>query len=67
VASCVCGGHVCVLSSSCSCSAWNSAAPVVQTAGGCWNMCVLGPWGPCMVTYIATLLGLAQINRIIFP
>jgi hypothetical protein len=43
-----------------SCSAWNSAASVVQTAGGCWNMIVLGP---CMVTYIATLLGLAQINR----
>jgi hypothetical protein len=39
------GGYVCVLSSSC--SAWNSAAPVVQTAGGCWNMCIslLGPWG----------------------
>jgi hypothetical protein len=35
------GGHVCVISSSC--SAWNSAAPVVQTAGGCWNMCGLGP------------------------
>jgi hypothetical protein len=27
----------------------------------------LGPWGPCMATYIATLLGLAQINRITFP
>jgi hypothetical protein len=27
----------------------------------------LGPCGPCMVTYLATLLGLAQINRISFP
>jgi hypothetical protein len=28
------GGVACVLSW----SAWNSAAPVVQTAGGCWSM-----------------------------
>jgi hypothetical protein len=61
VASCVCGG-TCVFFLL-SCSIWNSAASVVQTAGECWNMIVLGPWGPCMVTYIATLLGLAQINR----
>jgi hypothetical protein len=31
--------------------------------GACWSMCVwpmwLGPWGPCMLHYIATLLGLA--------
>jgi hypothetical protein len=34
-------------------------------------MCIrptrLSPWGPCMTTYIATLLGLAQINRFSFP
>jgi hypothetical protein len=38
------GGPVCcALTCFLSCSALNSAAPVVQTAGGCWSVFVLGP------------------------
>jgi hypothetical protein len=40
VASCGCGGVLCVLCTSCflSCLVLDSAAPVVQTAGGCWSI-----------------------------
>jgi hypothetical protein len=55
-------GVVCVLS----CSASNSAAPVVQTAGGVLEYVFrpmrLRPMWPMYGTYIATHLGLALIN-----
>jgi hypothetical protein len=52
------GGLVCVLSSFLISLELRCASS--SDCGGCWNMSVLGP---CMVTYIATLIGLAQINR----
>jgi hypothetical protein len=50
---------------------WLPTAPPAKTSTLLEYECIrpirLGPCGPCMVTYIATLLGLAQNNIISFP
>ena len=63
--------HCCVGSSDCGgcwlscCPVLNTAAPVVQTAGGCW--CIYEPMyrGPCIGSIYPTLLGFGGIHLII--
>jgi hypothetical protein len=66
MANCVCGGLVCVLSSflyslEFRCAGSSDCGGVLEYKSV--RSVRLGPCGPCMLTYIATLLGLAQINR----